>query len=357
MTEPSSNPSDTTPPEAPVVKHQRRKRYSGKNPRRFEDKYKEHDPERYADTVAKVRASGKTPAGQHVPIMLAEIMEILAPQRGERVVDCTLGYGGHAQSLLRAVRPDGCLLALDQDPIEIAKTEARLRSLGSPEDTLQVRRSNFAGLPRVLGELGWHEGADAILADLGVSSMQIDNPARGFSFKHDGPLDMRMNPQRGLSARELLHKLSAEKLASILEENADEPHAAVIAAAIAGQDFPSTQSLASAVKKSLPPRTREEDATDTARRVFQALRIAVNDEFSALDMFLRELPHCLRSGGRVAILTFHSGEDRRVKKAFKTGLQSGLYSSISEEVLRPSPEETRSNSRAAPAKLRWAVRA
>jgi 16S rRNA (cytosine1402-N4)-methyltransferase len=351
---PSSDHSGDSGAEAP--KHHRRKRYSGKNPRRFEDKYKEHAPERYADTVAKVRASGKTPAGQHVPVMLAEIMEALAPQAGERVVDCTLGYGGHAEALLRAVQPDGCLLALDQDPIEIVKTESRLRALGFPEGTLQVRRMNFAGLRRALDEIGWSDGADAILADLGVSSMQLDNPARGFSFKHDGPLDMRMNPLRGLPACDLLRKLTAKKLAELLLENADEPNAGLLGEALAGRDFETTQSLVSAVKSALPRRMNDEDIATTGRRVFQALRIAVNDEFSALDSFLRELPHCLRPGGRVAILTFHSGEDRRVKKSFQAAARDGIYSRVSREVQRPSQEEVRLNNRAAPAKLRWAVR-
>jgi len=346
-----SDPSPDPPPRPP-----RRKRYSGKNPRRFEDKYKEHQPERYADTIAKVRASGKTPAGQHVPIMLPEIMAVLKPQPSELAVDCTLGYGGHASALLRAVQPDGCLLGLDQDPIEIAKTESRLRQLGFPESTLQVQRTNFAALTRALEEAGWSQGADVILADLGVSSMQLDNPARGFSFKHGGPLDMRMNPQRPVSAREFLQKARADKLAMVLEDYADEPRATLLASALAGQDLNSTIALAHAVKAALPPRLREEDIDSTIRRVFQALRIAVNDEFSALDSFLRELPRCLKPGGRVAILTFHSGEDRKVKRAFEAALFEGLLTQISEEVQRPSAAEIRENPRAAPAKLRWAVR-
>jgi 16S rRNA (cytosine1402-N4)-methyltransferase len=346
-----SDPTPDPPPRPP-----RRRRYSGKNPRRFEDKYKEHQPERYADTVAKVRASGKTPAGQHVPIMLLEIMAVLNPQPGELAVDCTLGYGGHATALLKAVQPDGCLLGLDQDPIEIAKTESRLRQLGFPENTLQVRRTNFAALARALEEAGWTQGADVILADLGVSSMQLDNPARGFSFKHGGPLDMRMNPQRPVSAREFLLKARADKLAVVLEDYADEPRATLLASALAGQDLATTTALATAVKSALPPRLREEEIDSTIRRVFQALRIAINDEFSALDSFLRELPRCLKPNGRVAILTFHSGEDRKVKRAFEGALNDGLFSQISEEVQRPSPAEARDNPRAAPAKLRWATR-
>jgi 16S rRNA (cytosine1402-N4)-methyltransferase len=337
--------------------HKRRKRYAGRNPRRFEDKYKERDPERYAETIAKVRASGKTPAGQHVPIMLAEIMEVLSPQPGERAVDCTLGYGGHATALLKAVQPGGSLLGLDQDPIEIEKTEARLRSLGWPDEALIVRRMNFAGLRRAQEEIGWTDGADVILADLGVSSMQLDNPARGFSFKHGGPLDMRMNPQRGAPASELLRRISVEKLTGLLDENADEPRARLLANALAGKEVRGTHALAEAIRSELPRSVSVEDVDATVRRVFQALRIAVNEEFSALDSFLRVLPDSLRPSGRVAVLTFHSGEDRRVKKAFQAFERAGIFSRTNDEVIRPKPEEVRGNSRAAPAKLRWAIRA
>lgn len=356
MTEISSSDQSGDDTPLPAARPPRRKRYAGKNPRRFADKYKEHQPGRYADTVAKVRASGKTPAGQHVPVMLAEVMEALVPQAGERAVDGTLGYGGHAEALLRAVQPGGCLLGLDQDPVEIVKTEARLRALGFPNCSLQVRRTNFAAMSRVLSETGWADGADVILADLGVSSMQLDNPDRGFSYKHDGPLDMRMNPQRSVSARELLQKIRPDKLAALLEENADEPCAEVLAEVLAGRDFTSTLSLVAAVKKSLPRHAIDDEISGTLSRVFQALRIAVNDEFSALDTFLRELPRCLRSGGRVAVLTFHSGEDRRVKKAFQSAARGGLFVVVNEEVRRPTADEIRGNPRAAPAKLRWAVK-
>lgn len=350
--------ADSPPPPAPAPgPHRRRPRYSGKNPRRFEDKYKELNPEQHAETIAKVRASGKTPAGQHVPILLPEILEVLSPQPGERAVDCTLGYGGHAAALLQAVQPGGTLLALDQDPIEIIRTEARLRAGGCPEPALVVRRMNFAGLPRALGELGWGDGVDVLLADLGCSSMQFDNPARGFSFKHDGPLDMRMNPRRGAPAREVLQKLTAARLTAILTDNADERHAALLAQALAGTDHATTRSLAEAVRRALPRRMEEEEQDATVRRVFQALRIAVNEEFTALDTFLQQLPSCLRPGGRVAVLTFHSGEDRRVKHLFRDALRGGLFSATNDEVIRPSAAETRSNPRATPAKLRWAVKA
>jgi len=338
--------------QVPVVRHQRRKRYRGKNPRRFEDKYKEHDPARYAETVAKVIASGKTPAGTHRPIMVTEILEALAPKPGEIAVDCTLGYGGHAREILTQLQPGGRLLGLDADPIELPRTEARLRTLGFGPEAFTAHRSNFAGLPQVLAANGM-AGVDLILADLGVSSMQLDDPTRGFSVKLDGPLDMRMNPQRGQPASALLQRMEVSELVNLLEENADEPHAALLGAALAGGSFSTTAALANAIRAALQ-KLKREDAGLSVRRVFQALRIAVNDEFSALDTFLRNLPGCLKAGGRAAILTFHSGEDRRVKKSFEAGLQKGSFSAISHEIVRPTPEEMRSNPRSSPAKLRWA---
>ncbi len=331
----------------------RRPRYRGKNPRRFEEKYKEHDPARYAETVAKVIASGKTPAGSHRPIMVAEVLEALAPQAGEIAVDCTLGYGGHAQEILARLQPGGHLLGLDADPIELPRTEERLRSLGFGPEQFTAWRSNFAGLPQALAKADL-TGADLILADLGVSSMQIDDPARGFSMKQDGPLDMRMNPARGQSATALLQKIEPAKLARLFQENADEPRAELLAAALAGRVFPGTLALASAIRTALP-RLPNEETEVSVRRVFQALRIAVNEEFSALETFLRQLPLCLNPGGRVAIITFHSGEDRRVKKSFAAGVE--FYSEIAREVIRPSPAERNANPRSTSAKLRWARRA
>lgn len=344
-----------------LVVHKRRPRYRGKNPRRFEDKYKELNADRYPDEVAKVLASGKTPAGQHVPIMVAEILSCLQPQSGQRVVDCTLGYGGHSRALWQAVQPDGHLLSLDADPIEIVRTQARLRATGMTESSFTTRRTNFAGLTRALADQGWHDGADIIFADLGLSSMQIDNPARGFTFKQDGPLDMRMNPQRGQSAAQFLANIAKDQLADLLYENGDELHSAQIAQRIWQQQrqapLRTTRALAQCVRDSLPNRMKPEEVESSVRRVFQAIRIAVNEEFSALDALLRALPVALRPGGRVAFLTFHSGEDRRVKKAFQEGERSGLYRKISADVLRPSVDEQRANPRSSPAKLRWAVKA
>jgi len=263
------------------------------------------------------------------------------------------------------LQPGGTLIGLDTDPIELPKTEARLRVLGFGPEQFIVHRRNFAGLPQVLadyfaprasaGKTG--HGADLVLADLGVSSMQIDDPARGFSVKFEGPLDMRMNPQRGQPASVLLEKIKPDTLAELLVDNADDPHATALAPALAGKKFATTLALARTIGAALPRHLREEETDLAIRRVFQALRIAVNDELSALDTFLRHLPSCLNPGGRVAILTFHSGEDRRVKKAFAAGQRAGLYTEIADEVIRPSKEEIYSNPRSAPAKLRWARRA
>jgi len=348
-----SGVSEENLPAASPVPHKRRQRYGGKNPRRFEDKYKEHGGD--AATIAKVIASGKTPVGTHRPIMVAEILAVLAPQPGEIAVDCTLGYGGHAQEILAKILPGGKLLGLDHDPLQLPKTETRLRALGFDETVFIAHRSNFAGLPQMLAAQNI-SGADVLLADLGLSSMQIDDPARGFSVKHDGPLDMRMNPQRGQPASALLQKINPAALREMLEDFSDEPNAALLAPPLAGKSFATTLKLAAAVRAALP-RLGKDDSDLTVRRVFQALRIAVNDEFSALETLLRNLPACLKPGGRVAILTFHSGEDRRVKKAFAEGRRNGFYSEISEEVVRPTAEERDSNPRSAPAKLRWARRA
>jgi len=287
--------------------------------------------------------------------MVNEILEVLAPKAGELAVDCTLGYGGHTRELLPRLQPGGRLIGLDADPIELPKTEARLREAGFREDMFKAVRSNFAGLPKVLaGEC--LSGVDVILADLGVSSMQLDNPERGFSVKLEGPLDMRMNPQRGVSASALLSRLTPAALAEMLLENADEPRASELGMLLAGRTFATTVDLARAIRELLPRLSREE-ADLTVRRVFQALRIVVNEEFSALETLLRHLPASLNSGGRVAILTFHSGEDRRVKKAFAAGLRDGVYAEVSREVVRPSDQERHGNPRSSPAKLRWARKA
>ncbi len=333
----------------------RRKRYSGKNPRRFEDKYKEHDPVRYGETVAKVIASGKTPAGTHIPILVAESLEALKLQAGMTGVDATLGYGGHAVRILEQISPTGKLLGLDVDPLELPKTEARLRGLGYGGDRFVAVRSNYAGIAKALTDHGV-DTVDFVFVDLGCSSMQFDDPSRGFSFKSAGPLDMRMNPGRGLSAADWLAKVGAEKLEIALHEHADEPRAESIALALAGKRFGNTLALAQAIRECI--RVSDDDERElTVRRVFQAVRISVNEEFTALDAFLRVLPNCLKSGGRAAILTFHSGEDRRVKQYFRAGIRDGHYSEMSEGTVTAGPEERRVNPRSSAAKLRWVTRA
>lgn len=337
-------------------KRERRERYPGTHPRRFEQKYKELDPDRYPEMSEHVRSRGQTPAGQHVPILVEAVLERLDPKPGERGVECTLGWGGHAQRLLERLAPGGSLLALDVDPIEIERSAARLRALCPPSVTLEVRRTNFAGLARAQADLGWHDGADFVLADLGLSSMQIDDPARGFSFKVDAPLDLRLNPRRSPSGAEWLARADAQSIERALCEHADEPRAASIAQVLCerGGAIRSTLDLARAVRAALPQDLGEAECELAVRRTFQALRIAVNGELEALDELLRQLPDALRPGGRAVFLTFHSGEDRRVKHSFKQGLASGRYTSISDEVVRPSAAEQRSNPRSTPAKLRWA---
>jgi 16S rRNA (cytosine1402-N4)-methyltransferase len=344
----------TTPEEAP---RKRRIRYKGTHPRTFQEKYKELNPDRYAADLEKVIARGQTPAGTHRPICVGPILQVLAPKPGELGVDATLGYGGHAERLLKRLAPGGRLIGLDVDPLEQPKTIARLRALGFGEDIFTPQRMNFAGLSKLRAEMD--RGFDFVLADLGVSSMQIDNPERGFTFKAEGPLDLRLNPTHGQSAADLLKSCKQSDLALMLYDHSDEPHAEDIADSLMARQgtIKTTRDLAEAVKAALaglPKATREEETKTSLQRTFQALRIAVNDEFGALDRLLASLPDCLAPGGRVAILTFHSGEDRRVKKSFQTNFRSGVYVEIAPEPIRPPPEERRSNPRSACAKLRWA---
>lgn len=348
--------------------HKRRVRYRGTHPTKFEEKYKELQPEKYAATVEKVIQKGGTPAGMHRSIMVAEVLQVLRIRPGEQGLDATLGYGGHTKAMLEQLSGKGCLYACDVDSEEAAKTTARLRSQGFGEDLLKVRLQNFSTLGQLAAEVG---GFDFILADLGVSSMQIDNPARGFSFKTEGPLDLRMDPKHGEPAYVRLAALSKEELAGCFLDNADEPYAEAIAAELVrrrrkGQRIETTTALREAVETAvlsqrevaaLAEREQAEAVKKSCARVFQALRIDVNHEYEALYAFLEALPDALRPGGRAALLTFHSGEDRLVKKAFKEGKRAGVYQEISEDVIRPSAEECFHNSRARSTKLRYAVKA
>ena len=349
--------SPSEQPDEPEPAPRRRVRYRGTHPRRFGQKYKERDEQRYPESVAKVIASGKTPAGSHRPICLSEILDVLTPAPGEIGVDATLGHAGHALELVARVLPGGRLIGLDTDPLELPRAEARLRAAGYDGSAFVAVHANYAAIASVVAAQGV-PAVEFVLADLGCSSMQLDNPEREFSYKHDGPLDLRMNPTRGAPASEFIAMLSTEQIETLLREVSDETHAPAIARAIVrartARPIRTTAQLAAVVSASVP---RSEDGTGALARTFQALRIAVNDELGALDALLRALPWCLAAGGRVAILSFHSGEDRRVKHAFQAGLRDGIYSEIANEVIRPSKVEVSANSRAASAKLRWARRA
>ena len=336
--------------------HKRSPRYKGTHPRRFEDNYKELNPEKYREDVDKIISQGKTPAGMHIPIMVEEILEVLKIQPGEVGYDATLGYGGHSSRMLAALQGQGHLFATDVDPIESEKTRQRLADMGFGPEMLTIKRMNFANLDQVSPDRKF----DFVLADLGVSSMQIDNPQRGFTFKQDGPLDLRLDPTSGVTAAQRLLELSQDELAAMLEENSDEPYADEIAQAIC-RNLPidTTRQLYTVIENALsflPQKSRKQEVRKSCQRTFQALRIDVNSEFEVLYAFLEKLPGVLNPGARVAILTFHSGEDRLVKKAFKEGLREGLYSSISDGVIRPSAEECFRNSRAHSTKLRWAIK-
>lgn len=343
-------------------KHHRRVRYKGTHPKSFTEKYKERDPEKYADEIAKVIEQGRTPAGMHRSICVKEIMSFLNVQPGQTGMDATLGYGGHSLEILKDLSPDGRLFATDVDPFELPRTKERLASFGYGEEILQVRKMNFAGIDQIVSEAG---PLDFVLADLGVSSMQIDNPERGFTFKVDGPLDLRLNPKSGKPASALLKSISEEDLQAILMEYSDEPYAELIAERIKshlkeGNAINTTLELKEVISEALThadQRMNKDDIKKTCQRVFQALRIEVNNEFEVLETFLEKLPDALRSGGRVAILTFHSGEDRRVKKAFQFFFREGIFSEIAPDPIRASVEECISNPRAKSAKLRWAVKA
>jgi len=343
-------------------KHQRRVRYKGTHPRNYKEKYKELKPEKYADTIEKVISKGGTPAGMHISICVKEILEFLQIQPGQKGLDATLGYGGHTLEMLKCLNGQGHIYGLDVDPIESAKTKERLEKQGFGEEILTVKLINFANIDQVAEEAGKF---DFVLADLGVSSMQIDNPERGFSYKVDGPLDLRLNPQKGISAAERINSVDEDELIGMLVENSDEPYAEEIAKIIMKKRrkkewIQTTTDLKNVVEEALkfiPEKERKEAIKKSCQRTFQALRIDINSEFEVLDQFLSKLPGVLNPGGRVAILTFHSGEDRLVKRYFKEFQNQGIYSEVAKDVIRPSAEECVRNSRAKSTKMRWAIKA
>ena len=345
--------------------HKRRKRYAGKYPRRFEEKYKEQNPELYPEMIAHVIEKGSTPAGMHISICVEEILELLQIQPGEKGCDCTLGYGGHTRAMLEKLEGKGHLCALDVDPIESVKTEKRLREAGFGEQILTIRHINFADIDQAAEEDG---PFDFLLADLGVSSMQIDDPKRGFSYKLDGPLDLRLNPEKGVSAAQRLAELDEDEIEGMLLENADEPYARPIAKAIREAERRGRIETTTQLRQIIEQVVREENkksgeaelkelAKKSCQRSFQAIRIDINHEYEVLYSLLEKLPEVLAPGGRAAILTFHSGEDRLVKKMFKEGKRSGAYREISKDVIKAGQEECFRNPRARSAKLRYAIKA
>lgn len=360
--EQSSNPTPRPP---------RRKRYSGTHPREFQQRYKELDPQRYPDEQEHVRAQGRTPAGTHVPVLVEEVLAAVRPAAGEIAADCTLGFGGHAEALLRRVGPSGRVVGFDVDREQLERTSARLRAAGCGDSFLALH-SNFAGLAKGLERLAQAgtvvAGYDVVLADLGASSIQLDDPRRGFSYKHDGPLDMRMDARRPRSAADLLARLSAEELSEALRALADEPDHAAIAGEVVRRrshaPLRTTLELARLVmdvKRAAARHSRgardDDDAPHPAARTFQALRILVNDELAALDELLRVAPAVLAPGGRLGVISFHSGEDRRVKHALRRGVEQGLWMEVCDDPVRPSAGELRANPRSRPARFRWAIRA
>lgn len=342
--------------------HKRRVRYKGKYPRKYEEKYKELNPEKYKETIAHVISKGNTPAGMHISIMVKEILDFLQIKPGETGFDATLGYGGHTKAMMECLKGEGHMYATDVDPEESAKTKKRLAEQGFGEDILTVKLQNFCTIDEIAEEIG---GFDFILADLGVSSMQIDNPKRGFSFRADGPLDLRLNQEKGISAAERLDEISREELAGMLYENSDEPYCEEIAKAITdeirkGNRVDTTTKLRELIADTLdflPEKEKKDTIRKTCQRVFQALCIDVNREFEVLYEFMEKLPDALKPGGRVAILTFHSGEDKLVKKALKAGYKAGIYSDYAKDVIRPSAQECAQNGRARSTKMRWAIKA
>ncbi|MGA2172482.1 MAG: 16S rRNA (cytosine(1402)-N(4))-methyltransferase RsmH [Sedimentisphaerales bacterium] len=344
-------------------RHQRRRRYSGTHPRNYHQKYKEHNITAYPEVKEHLRAKGKTPAGSHIPVLIEEVMACLNPKPGETIVDCTVGYGGHASEFIRHIGPTGKLIALDVDNAELERTRHRLSKENVP---VSFHHSNFAGVASVLKKENL-DGCDIIFADLGVSSMQIDNPDRGMSYKHKGPLDMRMDERLKRTGADLLNTLCEEELARAFSELADEPDHQKIAHLIvtqrAAQAITQTEQLVRIIfhVKGLTAKTwRQQNRAKfgklhPAARTFQALRILVNDELGSLKELLRIAPYCLRPGGRIGIISFHSGEDRLVKRSFRDNVRNGIYQSAAPDAIVPRIKEIVSNPRSASAKFRWAV--
>jgi 16S rRNA (cytosine1402-N4)-methyltransferase len=293
---------------------------------------------------------------RHVPVLLKDVLEVLAPKPGQVIVDCTLGLGGHSAALLQRVNPTGRIIGIDFDSANIALARATLENVGGNFDLVH---NNFAAMPTVLQQLGLTK-VDAVLADLGVASPQIDDPARGFSYRKPGPLDMRMDTSRGKPASDLVNRMAEHELASAFLELGDETDAPQIASLIIKRrkinPITTTQELMAIVCEARDF-TIERGAgakLHPAARTFQALRILVNREMANLERLLAVLPDILNPGGTATIISFHSGEDRRVKDAFRDAHRGGIYADISRSPIVADETEQKLNPRARSAKLRWA---
>jgi 16S rRNA (cytosine1402-N4)-methyltransferase len=301
-----------------------------------------------------------TPHGEHRPVLLDEVLQVLAPQPGMSLVDCTVGWAGHSAELLTRTGPTGLLIGLDMDAENLSKARQRLEAVGHP---FHLHHSNFAGLQQILATHGISQ-VDALLADLGMSSMQVDDPERGFSYARDGTLDMRMDRSRGRTAAQIIATIARDELIEQLQALGDETDAERIADAIiaarAKTPIATTRQLAQIIQEA----TKQEGwqlhpaagkwNLHPAARTFQALRILVNRELANLEHLLRLVPACLKPGGHAAIISFHSGEDRLVKNAFRSGREAGVFAEIADDPVRASYQERTANPRSRSAKLRWA---
>jgi 16S rRNA (cytosine1402-N4)-methyltransferase len=295
---------------------------------------------------------------RHVPVLLGPVLNILDPKPGQIIVDCTLGLGGHSAEILKRISPDGRMIGTDFDPANIALARAKLEKLGG---SFELFQNNFAALPTVLAQAGV-ERVDGILADLGVASPQIDDPARGFSYRKPGPLDMRMDPTRGQPASIIVNRLSERELSAALLELGDETDAPQIAKLIVERrkivPIITTEQLTAIVceARDFTLQRAAGAKLHPAARTFQALRILVNRELANLDRLLAVLPASLKPNGAAAIISFHSGEDRRVKSSFRENLDAGIYREISPDPVVADEAEQSLNPRSRSAKLRWAKR-
>lgn len=289
-------------------------------------------------------------------MLLRQVLEALDPQPGGIFVDCTAGLGGHSAAILERIASGGMLVALDMDAGNLELARRKLEEVGG---RFELRHTNFAALPTILTELGI-DRVDGVLADLGVASPQIDNPARGFSYRQPGPLDMRMDPTRGQPASALLAKMSQKDLAAALLDLGDEEDAGKIAQLVAERrqrhPIETTQELMAIVceARDFTLKRAAGAKLHPAARTFQALRMLVNRELPNLQRLLTILPDVLKPGGTAGIISFHSGEDRMVKRAFKEGLERGVYAEIAPEPVTADEAEIMANGRSRSAKLRWA---